>query len=95
MANIKTWNHNGKTYRMIGRNEKEREYGYVGYTEQRYNVLQVKITNLFEVLSKRTMWKDVEKEHIPSHVVISLGALGYSDWKSQLHKKCKEELNMA
>lgn len=95
MAKFKTWNHNGKTYRMVGRNEKETEYGYVGYTVERYNVLQVKITDPFEIFRKKSMWKDVEKEHVPAHVAISMGALGYSDWSSPLHKKCKEELSMA
>jgi hypothetical protein len=79
---------------MIGRNEKEKHYGYVGYTEERYNVLQVKIKNPLEILKKRSMWKDVEKEHVPSYVSIAIGTLGFCDWKSLLHDKCKNDLSM-
>lgn len=94
MTNIKIWNHNGKTYRMIGRIEKEKEYGYIGYTKEQYNVLQVKIKDIFELMKKRSIWEDVEKEHVPNHVLISIGALGSSDWKSKLHEKCRKDLNM-
>lgn len=94
-TNAQTWEYKGKTYRMVGRNEKETEYGYVGYTVERYNVLQVKLTDPCEIIKNRAFWKDVEKEHIPNHAVISMGALGSTDWKSQLFNKCRQELGMA
>ena len=79
---IKTWTHEGDTYRFIGRFDKEREYGYVGLFQNRYNVLQ-----------KKTFfgWRDIEKESVPNHIYYEQATMGSTDWKSKLLQKCKDQ----
>ena len=91
---FKTWSFGPKTYRFIGKVRKEKEYGYVEYDKNHYNILQVKSSGLIETIKNMAVWIDVEEEHVPEHAIISLGALGYTDWKSELHKKCRKELKM-
>jgi len=80
----KTFTHEGKTYRLIGRQVREWERGYSEPDIVRYNVLQVR--NAFR------MWRDVETEVIPEYVLIDIACLGayIGDWKSALHQKCYE-----
>lgn len=76
MRYIPTFKKNdGGTYRIIGVTKKVKRYGYAEPSEERYNVLQ-----------RRSFlgWKNIEYEHIPEYVSISLGCLGYADWKSEL-----------
>lgn len=93
-SKFKTWSFGGKTYRMVGKIKKEKEYGYTEYDKNHYNVLQVKSSGIVETIKNRAFWKDVVEEYVPGHVLISLGTLGYADWKSPLHDKCRKELNM-
>lgn len=88
----KEWKFNGKTYRIIGRTQWLKEYGYQGLYEHRFNVLQVKTLNPLKILLNWSAWIDVEEEEVPMYAVISVGALGSTDWQSQLIKKCQETM---
>ncbi len=90
---IKTWTHNGKTYRIVGRVYEEEEYGYEGKYKNHYNVLQVKLNNPLLILLNLGRWRDVEREYVPTHVLISIGCLGSSDWQSALINKCRSTMN--
>jgi hypothetical protein len=83
----------GKKYRIVGLVRNEKEYGYEGFTKERYNVLQVKLTNFWDIITSFSFWKNVEEEHVPNHVAISVGALGFSDWRSELIKKYEKDIN--
>ena len=91
---IPEWSHEGRVYRIIKIRQYEREHGYAELSEEYYNVLQVKLTSLFEIFLNSSRWRDVEKEHIPSHVWISSATLGYSEWKSSLLENCRQKLAM-
>ncbi len=83
------FNKDGKTYRIVGLVKNEKEYGHEGFSKEKYNVLQVKLTNFLDIITKLSFWKTVEEEHVPNHVTISIGTLGFSDWKSELIEKHK------
>ena len=79
------WLHEGTTYRLISRTDKERERGYQGLQSNIYNVLQKK-----SLLG----WKDIEKELVPNHIYYELATMGSTDWKSQLYEKCVLEYGL-
>ena len=91
---MNSWTYGGSSYRIIRRSRHERERGYAGVSEERYNVLQVRITSLVSVFLNMSRWRDVEEEHIPSFARIDKAALGFTDWKSELFENCRQQLAM-
>jgi hypothetical protein len=68
----------GHTYRIIGKWRWVWERGYAEPSQEKFNVLQVKVWY---------GWKGLEEESVPSFAWISAACLGYSDWKSKLIEK--------
>ena len=98
MANrraVKEFEHQGKVFRLVSICRREWERGYSEPSQEHYNVLQVRLTNLFSILWNLSFWKDVELEHIPSHAWISLACFGDTGgWTSALHTKCRDTMGM-
>ena len=93
---MNSWTYGGSSYRIIRRSRRERERGYAGMSEEHYNVLQVRvrITSLVSIFLNMSRWRDVEEEHIPSFAWIDNATLGFTDWKSELFEKCRQQLAM-
>lgn len=88
------WTHNGSTYRLVGRVRRERERGYVDSSEEHYNVLQVRLTSPISIFSNMSRWRDVEEEYVPSFAWIAKATLGFTDWKSELFEKCRQQFGL-
>lgn len=71
---------NGKTFRCVLLIRHERQHGYVGTSEEYYNVLQYKR----KFLGLFSFWFNKEMEHVPSFAVIERGIFGYTNWQSPL-----------
>ena len=84
----------GRTYRLVSRIEMVRERGYAEPSEEHFNVLQGKLTNWFSILLNLSRWADVEVENIPSFAWIDKATLGYTEWVSALHEKCRVQFGM-
>lgn len=66
---------NGKIYRFCGNRRPMWEHGYIEPSIEHYN----------EVQRKRWWgWQTVAREHVPSHVWISLATLGTTNWESTM-----------
>jgi hypothetical protein len=84
----------GRQYRVVGKLVREKEPGYLGYHEQKYNVLQVRLRNVFQILWHRSFWKDVEREVVPVHAWVSSACLGDTGgWESPLISKCRHTMD--
>lgn len=92
----KTFEHKGRTYRIAGITRREYEYGYSEPSLERYNVLQVRLTNPVSILLNLSRWKTIELEHVPPHAWISQATLGDTGgWNSALIERCRAHMGMA
>ena len=94
-SKIFEFEYQGRIYRVVRLKFNESQIGYIGFSEEHYNVLQVKLTNWLSILRHGSLWKDVEREKIPGHALISLGCLGDTGgWSSALLQKCQSTMGM-
>jgi hypothetical protein len=89
------WQHNGQTFRIIGRCRMVLERGYAEPSEIHYNVLQRRLTNWFHIAWNMDSWVDVEEEEVPAFAWISAATLGSTDWASPLFQRCRETLGLS
>jgi hypothetical protein len=85
---LPTFELDGKTYRFARITRRIRDPydyidGYPSWSEGCYNIVQQK---------RWWGWKTVEEEHIPMFALIALGALGSTDWESEMIARWKRKL---